>query len=135
MKKIILALAISTAIASSASADEIRFKFNNPAFGGNPFNGPYLLSNAQVQRQFKDPESNKSPTEEFSENIMRSLLSQISREISDQIVGENAKDSGHIEVESTMIDFRREGDNVKIDVFDALTGDNTTIKVPVGNFQ
>jgi hypothetical protein len=66
---------------------------------------------------------------------MRSLLSQISREISDQIVGENAKDSGHIEVESTMIDFRREGDNVKIDVFDALTGDNTTIKVPVGNFQ
>lgn len=135
MKKLFVFAITLLMLTASAAADEIRYKFNNPAFGGNPFNGPYLLNNAQVQRQYKDPDANKSPTEEFSENITRSLLSQISRQISDQIIGEDAKDSGHIEVDSTVIDFRRQGDTVQIDVFDALSGDSTSIKVPVADFQ
>ena len=131
MKVLPIALFVMVFCSTTASADEIRYRFTNPAFGGNPFNGPYLLNNAQVQRKYKDPDANKSANEEFSENITRSILSRISREVSDQIIGENARESGHIEVDGTVIDFKRENGSVTIDVFDALSGDSTTIKVPV----
>jgi len=41
-------------IASSARADELRFGFINPSFGGNPLNSSHLLGTAQAQNTYKE---------------------------------------------------------------------------------
>ena len=117
-------------------ADELKYTPRNPAFGGNPFNGPYLLSNATTQRQFNAPERKRpSAVDEFSDSIQRSLLSRLSRDISEAILGENAKDSGRFTVGDTTVDFQRMGSDVVINVADPATGDKTTIKLPVATLS
>lgn len=119
-----------------ASADPLQYTPRNPSFGGNPFNGPYLLSNATAQRQFNAPEKKPpSAVDQFSDSIQRSLLSQLSRNISDAILGENAKDSGRFTVGDTTVDFQRTGSDVVINVADPITGDKTTIKLPVASLS
>lgn len=131
-RKLILTVFLGLTIPAVSSADPLKYEPRNPAFGGNPFNGPYLLSNATAQRQFNAPEKKRaSAVEEFSDSIQRSLLSRLSRDISDAILGENAKDSGSFTVGDTTVDFQRYGSDVVINVGDPMTGEKTTIKVPV----
>ena len=115
---------------SSAYAEELKYRPTNPSFGGNPFNGQYLLSNATAQRQHDPPDRKRDPLEEFSDSIKRSVLSRVSREVADQILGENAKDSGHFEVGDVTIDFHRDGDEVVIDIKDPVAGGETTVQIP-----
>lgn len=118
-----------------ALAEELKYRPINPSFGGNPFNGPYLLSNATSQRQFSAPERNKPTTaEQFSDAIERSLINRISRDIADQMLGEDARESGTFSVGNTNVDFRREGEQVHIEIQDTQTGGSTTIQVPVQQF-
>jgi curli production assembly/transport component CsgF len=77
----------------NAFGEELKYEPINPNFGGNPFNGAYLLNNGTAQRQFRAPRRQRDPVEDFSNSISSSLLNKISREISDQILGEDAADS------------------------------------------
>ena len=42
-------VAASVGFATAATASQLNWTFVNPTFGGNAFNGPYLLSTAQGQ--------------------------------------------------------------------------------------
>jgi len=53
--KICLAASLSLGFATAGSAQDIRFKFNNPSFGGNAFNSSHLLGLAEIQQQFDPP--------------------------------------------------------------------------------
>lgn len=122
-------------VPQSTLADELVYRPTNPAFGGNPFNGPYLLSNATAQRQFEAPERNKPTTaEQFSDAIERSLINRISRDIADQMLGEDARESGSFSVGNTSVDFQRQGDQVHIEINDMETGGTTVIQVPVQQY-
>ena len=118
-----------------AHADEMRYHPINPSFGGSPFNGSYLLGSAQDQRGFEAPEKER-PTalQEFQDTISRSLMSQISRQISDQILGEDAKESGTFSVGDTTVNFHRDGGQVIIDMMDAVSGGQTQITLPVPTY-
>lgn len=119
----------------SAAADEMVYKPINPNFGGNPFNGSYLLGNASEQRGFSPPKDKKKPAvEEFSDEIQRALMYRISRDVADMILGEDAKESGHFSVGDTTVDFHREGDQVIINVLDDRTGGETTIELPMPQY-
>lgn len=50
--------------ATNASATDLTFTFQNPNFGGDPFNGAYLLSLAEAQRTrtISDSASSDTPT-------------------------------------------------------------------------
>lgn len=122
-------LALFVTVCPSAQADEMKYAPINPSFGGNPFNSAHLIGTATAQRQFSPKTNRTSPTDEFADSIQRSLLSRVAREISDQILGENAKESGSFEVGDTFLDFRREGGQVIINVSDPKTGDKTTIQL------
>jgi curli production assembly/transport component CsgF len=130
-----VAAAVFLILTPAAQADELRYHPINPNFGGSPFNGAYLLNNAQEQRQFDAPEK-KRPTalEEFQDTVSRSLMSQISRQIADQILGEEAKDSGTFSVGDTTVNFHREGGQVVIDMMDAVSGGQTQITLPVPTY-
>ncbi len=77
-----VALAVGLS-AGAARATELVYTPVNPAFGGNPLNGPVLLNNAQAQNNKKDPDAGlsnqKTPLQQFNETLQRSILSALAR--------------------------------------------------------
>jgi len=115
-------------------ADELKYKPINPAFGGHPLNGPYLMGNATAQRQYDAPRRRRNAVEEFGESIQRALIARISREIVDEIMGEGGKSSGSFEIGGTTLDYNKVGDQVEIVIHDPATGGQTTITVPAPTY-
>ena len=66
---------------SSLQATELVYTPKNPAFGGSPLNGSYLLGNAQAQNDYDDPNAKKATTlsalERFTNQLQSSLLSDV----------------------------------------------------------
>jgi len=119
----------------TVAADQLVYRPINPAFGGNPFNDDFLLSTAEIENQYADDGGgglgSSDPIDEFATTLQRRLLSQLSSDITELIFGENAQDSGTIQVGSTTINFERVGNNVQISLRDDSTGSETTIILPV----
>ncbi|MBW5414686.1 curli production assembly protein CsgF [Pseudomonas luteola] len=67
---------------SSLQATELVYTPKNPAFGGSPLNGSYLLGNAQAQNDYDDPDAKSSSSgmsaiQRFTSQLQSSLLSQV----------------------------------------------------------
>lgn len=127
----------STAVLRHVDASELVYRPVNPSFGGNPFNGQYLLNNATLQNQHLDDDSSRprrDPLAEFTRTLQRRLLSNLASQITDAIFGEEAADSGSFTVGDTSIDFQRDGDVVVLQIVDAATGNETVIEVPAPQF-
>ena len=69
--------------ASGLSADELIYEPVNPAFGGNPLNGNWLLNNAHVQDTFEDPDTvspdlaRQSELDRFNYTLERIVISRL----------------------------------------------------------
>ncbi|TPG53787.1 curli assembly protein CsgF [Roseomonas nepalensis] len=121
----------------------------NPAFGGSPLNGSFILGQAsannsryvespQAKRQRQAQEASglnsNDPAAQFQRQITSSLLSQIASTVSQQILGENARDSGQFSVGGTSVVFNRVGGQIVIDINEGSTGGRTQVTLPVPNF-
>lgn len=124
----------TTALAATASASELRYKPINPSFGGDSFNGSYLLSVADANNHYKEPREDYNSLDNFSRTITSSLLSRISTEIADAIYGENAQDTGSFLVGDTRIDFNRDGGQIIVNINDLLSGASTKVEIPAPTF-
>ena len=62
---------------------QLSYTPKNPNFGGNTFNYQWLLSSAEAQNSFTDPakRDDRSGIDQFSENLNRQLLGQLSRSL------------------------------------------------------
>jgi curli production assembly/transport component CsgF len=139
-----LGFAISAALlilGGSANANQLTQQFVNPVFGGNPQNGDYLLglASANNSRYLTNPQTVQSQTganaaSTFQQEITSSLLSGIASTISQQIVGQNAADSGKFVVGGETINFNRVGGQINITILDAASGGVTNIQLPVPNY-
>ncbi len=124
-----------------SSARDITYTPVSPAFGGSPLNGSYILglAGANNDRYTESPRSRRErqareaalgstsdPVQMFQRQITASLLTQIATSIGQQILGENARDSGTFSVGGTVVNFRREGGQVKIDIAETATGNRTS---------
>lgn len=114
----------------SVSASEMRYQAVNPAFGGYPGNGDYLMRTADAQKPTKS--SLGDPRETFGAQVTRYLLSSIAANISSQILGEDAADSGIFVLQDTTIEFNRVGSIVNVTITNA-TG-STNLQLPVQTF-
>ncbi len=118
--------------AHTAYASEIRYQPINPAFGGNPFNNSYLMGTAEVQKAYNAPVVKREvtdPLDDFANTLSRSLVSRLSRDITDAILGEDAQDSGQFVVDDMVLNFERINDVVNIEILDS-TGNSTQIELP-----
>ncbi len=60
----------------------------NPTFGGNPNNGPVLLSDAQTQNHFTAPKAAPlTPLQRFNSSLQQAILNQLSTQIKNTIFG------------------------------------------------
>lgn len=121
---------LTLAIAGAASASSITYRPTNPSFGGDPFNGSYLLGVASANNHYVKPREETNPLDNFERTITSSLLNRISLQIADQIFGENGQTSGQFQLGNTLLSYQRNGDVVDITIYDGVTGQTTTISVP-----
>ncbi|MBX7535005.1 curli assembly protein CsgF [Qipengyuania sp. GH1] len=121
----LLALTLS---AGAAQAGDVKYRPINPNFGGNPFNGDYLLNQARLQNQHE--EDAEDPLERFDRDLTRRLLNRAASEIEDRLFGENPEDSGTIPLGDLKIEFERIGATIFLKVVDLVTGGVTEIEIP-----
>lgn len=112
-------------------ASELRYEPINPSFGGDSFNSAHLLAIAEAQNDNVRPRVETDPIEEFEDRVVSTLLGQLSRDISDSILGENGNDAGTLEFGDTTINYIRNGDSVLIDISNDVRGSQTTVEVPL----
>lgn len=105
----------------------------NPAFGGNPLNGSWLLSQAQAQNQFTQSSSSstssstESPGQVFAQELTSQLYSSLANQITSAIFGQNAAQSGTFSFEGTTITYQHVGGNIEISINDGQTITNVTV--------
>ena len=94
LKFYLLALAFILVGTGGLFAQQLVYQPINPSFGGNPLNGNWLLSSASLQDNTTDPslvEGAQDPFADFQNNLNRSILSQLSRNLTNQIFGEGGE--------------------------------------------
>lgn len=122
----------------SALATELVYTPVNPAFGGNPLNGNFLLNSAQLQDDYKDPATkdlanDQSDLEQFNDLLQRTVLNRVAsaatRDIIDATTGELLP--GTLETTDFIIDIVAvpNTNNLQITTTDKVTGQTTTFQI------
>jgi curli production assembly/transport component CsgF len=116
----------------------------NPNFGGSPFNGAWLQSQAAAEKpgykgitydQTKGISgigglggTQLSPGQQFAQQLTSQIYSSLANKIVSAIFGANAQTSGTYSFGGTTISFVTVGNNIQITINDGQT--ITTVTVP-----
>ncbi|AHM62730.1 curli production assembly/transport component CsgF [Flammeovirgaceae bacterium 311] len=136
MKKIFSVLIFCLFGAASLQAQDLVYQPKNPAFGGDTFNYQWLLSSAQAQDKIADPNAqtnsllNRSPLDNFQENLNRQILNQLSRQLVSSQFGEEGLEPGSYTIGNFQIDVSEGSSGIEIIIVDSGTGDRTTVTIP-----
>ena len=142
-----IAFLIGVLLASSeAKSDELVHTFKNPSFNGVGYSAHLLtIENQEKSRKEKlnaEKEAELAATErddynstlnKFLRNFESRVYSQLSRELVNQLFGEEASESGEIELQGTLITYSNDGDNITLTTTDP-NGNSTSIEIPIGDF-
>ena len=133
MKKSILILLILV-FGTSCYAQQFSYQPKNPAFGGNTFNYNWLLSSAVSQNSFtadRDAREEETDLERFADNINNQILSQVSRALLDQQLGDfDFTQEGTFVYGSLNIEITETGEGLVINILDTSNGETSQIIVP-----
>ena len=138
MKKLILSFSLFLlgAFSSELLAQDLVYQPENPAFGGSYLNYSWMLSSAQAQNTYEDPEAasapgrNRDPLASFQEDLNRQILNQLSRQIISSQFGEEGLEEGEYQLGSYNINVADGADGFQIEIYDTSTGGTTTVVVP-----
>ncbi len=133
-------------LANSSNADELLFKFKSPSFSGINSSSHYLTIENQentrknaiqekIESDVDDLEREKQNTTlaRFIRNFESRVYAQLSRQLVDQLFGENPSTEGKLELEGNFIEYIVEADKITLTITDE-NGDTTTITVPTASF-
>lgn len=146
-----ISMLVCVSAAQPAFARDLVYQPISPAFGGSPLNSSFVLGLASANNRFtEDPKARaerraaqsrldaqqnaNDPAARFSQQITASLLSQIAANVSQQIIGENARDSGVFSFGGTQVQFSRVNGQISIDITESATGGRTNIQIPAPQF-
>ena len=124
----LIAVAALLLASTPAVAGDLIYRPVDPAFGGNPFNGAYLLDQARAQNQYDNVQPDL--IDDFRRGLTARLLARASSEIENRLFGENPEASGSIPLGDLKIDFERIGATIQLRITDFTTGRVTTIDIP-----
>jgi len=133
----VAALAIPVAFSLGATevrAQQLIHRFENPSFGGNPFNSEHLIAIANIHRpeEPKDPVP-QPPTEQelIARQIESRLLSQLSTDILNRISNARPGDTGEFVLGSETIRFVRTATETRVTFVNTTTGVSREVVIPV----
>jgi len=128
-------------------ADEMGFKFKSPSFNGNNTSSHYLtIENQEFNRKMTIKEEIKALQEQikrdkenttlarFIRNLESRIYAQLSRQLVENLFGENPSTEGTIELEGNTISYTSDGDLITLTITDA-DGNVTIIQLPIGSFS
>ncbi len=134
--KIIFLFFVFSCFSPLLSAQDFVYKPKNPAFGGDTFNYQWMMSSAQAQDTYKDPDAktsssyNRDPLQDFENNLNRQILYQLSRQLVSNQFGENSLEAGSYEVGSYQIEITEGSEGVTVSILDVDTGSQTNVLIP-----
>jgi len=133
-------------LSSLVHADELLFKFKSPSFSGINSSSHYLTIENQENtrrgtiKQEREAEldaikreENNSTLARFMRNFESRVYAQLSRQLVEQLFGENPSTEGKLELEGNLIEYVVAEDTVTLTITDENNG-QTTITIPVGDF-
>ena len=114
---------------------QLVYKPTNPNFGGDTFNYQFLLSSAESQNSFEDPNANDSNAEQsdlerFSDNLNSQLLNLVSRSLFTDEFGDGALTPGTYTFGTLSIEIFPSSDGLVITILDTGTGEQTQVIIP-----
>jgi len=133
-------------LSTSVYADQLVHSFNNPSFSGVGTSSHWLTienqehnREADIQAELKAyqedlaREADNTTLARFIRNVESRVYAQLSRQLVDNLFGENPSESGSIELLGSVINFTSDGELVTLDITDE-DGNQTVITVPIGSF-
>jgi hypothetical protein len=131
----------------SSLADEIKFKFKSPSFNGEGTSAHYLtIENQEFNRKealeaeikaLQDElqrDADNTTLARFLRNFESRVYAQLSRQLVDQLFGENPASEGSFTLFDNLITWTTDGINITMTIFNETTGETTTITIPIGDF-
>ena len=119
---------------NKSQAQNLVYRPKNPAFGGDTFNYQWMLSGAEAQNTFTDPNqssrTNRSNLDRFTDGLNNQLLSQISRQFFDNQFGEDGISEGTFSFGSLFVEVFPSSEGLVIDILDTATGDQSQVIIP-----
>ena len=136
----------SLLIASYGYADEISYRFKSPSFSGINSSSHYLtIENQENTRKqalkdeieaYKDElarDAENTTLARFIRNLESRIYAQLSRQMVEQLFGEEKSTEGKLTLEGNTIEYKVENELITLTIIDELGG-QTIISVPVGEF-
>ena len=130
----------------NSMADEMIHKFKSPSFNGNNTSSHYLtIENQEFNRKMTIKEELKALQEQikrdkenttlarFIRNLESRIYAQLSRQLVENLFGENPSTEGTIELEGNTISYTSDGDIITLTITDA-DGNVTVFQLPIGSF-
>ena len=128
-------------------ADEIKFQFKSPSFSGIGQSAHYLTIEQQefsrreqlkadlkaLEEQRKRDEEN-SVVSRFTKNLESRIFAQISRQIVEQLFGENPETTGSFTLFDNIISWSSDGTYITLTIYNTLDETTTEITIPIGDF-
>ena len=142
-----LLVLISLALfANTVKADEV-FKFKNPSFSGVGTSSHYLTIDSQEMtrrdalkaeikalREEAEREAENSTLARFIRNFESRVYAQLSRQLVDQLFGDNPATEGSFQLFDNLITWTSDGVSITMTIFNEATGETTVITIPIGDF-
>ena len=132
---------------SELNADEIKFGFKNPSFSGVGTSSHYLTIDSQEMSRkdaleaeiqaMKDAlkrEQENTTLARFIKNFESRVYAQLSRQLVDQLFGENPAQNGSFTLFDNLITWTSDGFSITMTIFNETTGETTEITIPIGDF-
>jgi len=134
-------------LAGGVAADEIKFKFKNPSFSGVGTSSHYLTienqeltrkealeAEIQALKEALERDAENTTLARFIKNFESRIYAQLSRQLVDQLFGENPAENGNFTLFDNLITWSSDGSMITLEIFNETTGETTTITIPIGDF-
>ena len=135
------------AVTHDLKADEIKFGFKSPSFSGVGTSSHYLTIDSQEMSRkdaleaeiqaMKDAlkrEQENTTLARFIKNFESRVYAQLSRQLVDQLFGENPAENGSFTLFDNLITWTSDGFSITMTIFNETTGETTEITIPIGDF-
>lgn len=117
------------------TAQDLVYKPVSPTFGGDALNYNGLISMANIQNGFTDPNQvdpfNRDPLEDFNESLQRQILNQLSRELIGGQLGDDFLSGGGVtQVGNFQVDVSEGLEGLSVILTDLGSGGTTQLTIP-----